>query len=121
MTLGLSTNLGMSGAQRDPERKACSEPFMKLVVNFNGQVSVCCVDWAHETVIGDVRSETLYGIWNGDRLRRFRLKHLAGERNSLTACASCDYVLGLPSHTNFDDKVGQLLPLYSQPKDCPSH
>ena len=112
LTLGMASELGMSGEVRINKRQACSEPFMKLVVNFNGLVSVCCVDWSLETIVGDVRSESLYNIWNGEKLRAFRIKHLTNQRETLAACSSCDYVYGLPHRTNFDDKLADLLPIY---------
>ena len=37
----------------------CPEPFKTLSVNFNGIVSVCCMDWKMETAVGDCRSESL--------------------------------------------------------------
>jgi MoaA/NifB/PqqE/SkfB family radical SAM enzyme len=112
LTLGVSSNFGMTGEERISSRKACSEPFMKLVVNFNGLVSVCCVDWALETIVGDARTESLFDIWNGDKLKKFRLKHLLGQRDTLSACSSCDYIQGLPHQSYFDHKLDQLLPLY---------
>ncbi len=114
MTLGLRPEFGTPGDPLNRARKVCSEPFMKLAVNFNGLVSVCCVDWALDTVVGDVRCEPLADIWNGSRIREFRLKHLAGRRNELRACASCQYVLGLSARTDIDAVADSLLGLYSE-------
>jgi len=113
LTLGMASTLSLSGEERVSERKACSEPFMKLVVNFNGLVSVCCVDWALQAVVGNASTESLYDIWNGEKLLAFRMKHLGNQRGNITACASCDYVKCLPHRSNLDDKLEQLLPLYS--------
>ena len=41
-------------AAPDTERKVCSEPFLKLAINFNGAVSVCCADWSMGTIVGNV-------------------------------------------------------------------
>jgi radical SAM protein with 4Fe4S-binding SPASM domain len=113
LTLGLAPKRGSQGEPLNLTRVACSEPFMKLAVNFNGEVSVCCVDWAHDTVVGDVRREALADIWNGSPLRELRLKHLTGRRNEVRPCASCQYIHGLPARSNFDHIADKLVPLYA--------
>lgn len=113
LTLGLVPDRGSQGEALNPKRVACSEPFMKLAVNFNGEVSVCCVDWAHQLVVGDLRREALADIWNGTLLRELRLKHLTGRRHELQACASCHYIYGLPARSNFDHIADRLVPEYT--------
>jgi radical SAM protein with 4Fe4S-binding SPASM domain len=111
--LGRNAATGMTGAPIRLERKACSEPFMRLAVNSNGKVSVCCVDWAHETTVGDVNEQSLFEIWHGEPLRQFRLRHLMGQRKSIKPCASCHYVLGLNPKNDFDDRLEALIPEYA--------
>ena len=113
LMLGTQPPTGMSGAPLRPDRKVCSEPFMRLAVNSNGRVSVCCVDWSHETSVGDISEETLFEIWNGERLREFRIKHLEGRRHELQACADCQYLLGLGPHTYLDAHAQELLNRYT--------
>lgn len=112
MTLGLDPQTSMSGGVLDKDRKVCSEPFTKLAVNWNGRVSVCCVDWAWGTIVGDTNTETLFDIWNGEPLREFRIKHLEGRRNEIHACRGCQFVQGLAPHNNLDNDAAHLLPLY---------
>lgn len=105
---------GMTGAPIRLERKACSEPFMRLAVNSNGEVSVCCVDWAHETTVGNVNEQSLFEIWSGEPLRQFRLRHLMGQRKTIKPCAGCQYVLGLNPNNDFDDRLDSLIPEYAE-------
>jgi MoaA/NifB/PqqE/SkfB family radical SAM enzyme len=76
----------------------CPFPFYTMVIHADLRVSVCCVDWAKQAVVGDLRSQTLAEIWRGERLRAFQLTHLRGERHSLLACARCTYL-----HTSPDN------------------
>jgi len=100
-----------------PERRVCSAPFKSLAVNFNGQVSVCCVDWSLETVVGDVSVEPLREIWNGAALARFRDTHLRGRRQELAACRNCTYMLGFSDFEDLDTAAAELLEkLRDQPK-----
>ncbi len=112
LMLGITPTTGMSGSPLKPDRKVCSEPFMRLAVNSNGSVSVCCVDWSHETVVGHVPNETLFAIWNGERLQAFRRRHLSGRRNELAACRNCQYMLGLAERADLDGAIARLAPLY---------
>lgn len=103
---------GAFAATPDTGRKVCSEPFLKLAINFNGAVSVCCADWRMATVVGNVAEESLRAIWNGERLRAFRLAHLEGRRDELDACRDCAYVQTLPEDNNLDTVAAELLPKY---------
>jgi len=112
-TLGKKTKRNMGGAGKLRNKIACPEPFRSLAVNFNGQVSVCCVDWSMETIVGDLTKQTLNEIWNGNALKSFRLTHLNNEKENITPCKSCDYLKGFADHLYIDDKLEQLKTIYS--------
>lgn len=44
-------------------RHFCSDPWTSLVVNWNGTVSLCCVDYS-KYVMGDISKESMTVIWN---------------------------------------------------------
>ena len=82
--------LGCQGGEKT-NQKICPQPFYSLSINFNGLVSVCCVDWSWGTIVGDVKGESLVSIWNGEKMKQFRITHLRGEKNKLKPCANCHY------------------------------
>jgi hypothetical protein len=82
-------------------KQACPFPFYTLIIHSDLRVSVCCVDWAKEAVVGDLSKQTLAEVWRGDALRDFQLAHLAGRRGELAACKSCTYIYTSPD--NIDD------------------
>ena len=102
-TLGNDPGKSMSGGKKTV-RKICTSPFTNQVVNFDGTVSCCCVDWSHKTVVGNLNKQSFHEIWNGEMLREFRLLHIRGERSKIKACRDCDYMAGiypvLDSHKN---------------------
>lgn len=110
--LGRVVSTGMDSVSPLRERQVCPEPFSRLAVNFDGQVSVCCVDWSFGTIVGDLKVESLTSIWKGEKLRAFRLAHLRGQRNSIPACARCQYVQGAALYRDLDDHTERLLPIY---------
>ena len=112
LTLGSTKSVGIDGVTPKQQRNVCPEPFTKLAINHDGSVSVCCVDWTHSTVVGDITHQTVHDVWIGERLKQFRLQHLNGNRLMLPACSSCDYISGFPDFTNLDEHTFELLPLF---------
>jgi MoaA/NifB/PqqE/SkfB family radical SAM enzyme len=110
--LGRVVSTGMDSISPLRTRQVCPEPFSRLAVNFDGRVSVCCVDWSFGTIVGDLRVESLADVWNGERLREFRLAHLRGRRDTIPACAQCQYVQGAALSRDLDDHAARLLPVY---------
>jgi radical SAM protein with 4Fe4S-binding SPASM domain len=78
------------------EKQVCPYPFYEMCVNFNGDVSVCCADWAHQTVVGNVNNDSLKGIWHGPRMNAFRIMQLEHRRFSNRACGNCHYIKTVP-------------------------
>ncbi|MFC2136141.1 radical SAM/SPASM domain-containing protein [Bacteroidota bacterium] len=112
-TLGIDVNRGMGGKARLRKKKICPEPFRSLAINFDGQVSICCVDWSFGTIVGNISNESFSDIWNGDKLNEFRTLHINDERNKIKACSDCHYVLGFPDHLYLDSYVSRLKTLYN--------
>lgn len=113
-TLGRDPKVAMNRrTQLNQRRVTCPQPFYTLSVNFNGLVSVCCVDWTMATVVGNCQGQHIKDIWEGEVLRRFRLMHLKGNRSDCRACGTCQYIWGMSASSELDDCALALLPLYS--------
>jgi len=55
----------------------CQDPWRILVVNWNGTISLCCVDyWKYE--MGNIYEEPVKKIWNNERYQAVR-KYLLGQ------------------------------------------
>jgi len=80
------------------KKEVCPFPFYTLVINADMQVTVCCTDWRKETVIGNLRTESLSDIWHGPPLRAFRLAHLERRRGELAGCTNCTYLYTAPDN-----------------------
>lgn len=53
----------------------------------NGDVVPCCYDLKGEVVFGNVLEESIFDIWNGEKMREFREKMFNGKVDSL--CKKC--------------------------------
>ena len=112
-TLGTGIATGKDGfSPINTSRKICSWPFKNLAVNFNGLVSVCCVDWSLGTVVGNAAKQGLMEIWNGNSLYEFRIRHIQGERFKINACANCHYLAGAHPLMDLDSHADELMTKY---------
>lgn len=69
-------------------RQYCQYPSVRLMVTASGKVLPCCVDWRADMVVGDVGTQSLAQIWNGEPIRRLRSELRAGVLSS-PACRNC--------------------------------
>jgi radical SAM protein with 4Fe4S-binding SPASM domain len=114
-TLAQSVSTAMDGiTQIKKSRKVCPSPFKTLAVNSNGNVSLCCVDWSHETSIGNAFETPLADLWNSPQLREFRLQHLRGNRCDINVCSQCQYIEGMPGSSDLDSDVDRLVECFSE-------
>ncbi len=56
---------------RDPKYMCC-EPWRRLTVGWNGLISQCIGDYEELSKLGDVRTQSLYEIWHGEKFNKLR-------------------------------------------------
>lgn len=67
----------------------CPYPFYSLIINSDGDVTVCCADWKRKLVLGNLQGKSLLEIWQGNELRHFWIQMLKGNKNQYEMCAKC--------------------------------
>ena len=70
-------------------RTPCRMLWRNLSIHADGKVSACCHDSEDELIVGDVRTDKVRDIWNGDKLAEFRRIHEEGRFEELPICAKC--------------------------------
>ncbi len=80
------------------QKQVCPFPFYTMVINANGDVTVCCVDWNKKTCVGNVRETPLVEIWNGPAMREFRRMHIENRRQENESCRNCTYLFTSPDN-----------------------
>lgn len=83
---------------------ACTVILYSMVINSDGTVSACCSDWDQNIIIGDIKTDSLYDIWNGEPHLNLIMTHLNGMRKEHKTCGSC----GHPTNAqvdNIDDEL----------------
>lgn len=69
--------------------RVCPYPFYSLIINADGEVTVCCADWKRKFVAGDLKTESLRELWNGEHLRTFWKDMLSGQKDRYEMCRKC--------------------------------
>ena len=70
------------------EMKECYEPYQRLLIRNDGKVHFCCSFFGGKNVVGDIYINSIYDIWNGDKLRKDRLL-VNDNKNMLEICKKC--------------------------------
>ena len=72
----------------DP-KKNCFYPTYQFLIDWNGDVFLCPQDWQRRVSMGNVMQESIFEIWTGKTLTKYRKDLLKGKRCSLP-CTKCN-------------------------------
>lgn len=72
-----------------PLHQQCYYPFYQLTVDLDGDVLLCPHDWQKQYVSGNLKNETIWGIWTGLHMETVR-SLLADKKRDFLPCSACD-------------------------------
>ncbi len=72
--------------------EVCKHPWMTMTIKSNGDATMCMEDFNNEIILGNIRDNSLYEIWNGEKYRQFRNMHLCKAKN-IKCNEQCDMKL----------------------------
>lgn len=88
--VAVSTKRDPQGVKEKMNHFPCHQIWQRLMICWDGEVRMCCGDWAGEIILGNAKKEKLYDIWHGDKLINIRKLHLANRFNEIPVCAKCE-------------------------------
>jgi hypothetical protein len=68
----------------------CTWPFTGLFLTPELTAFMCCSDYRHEMIVGDLYTQRLMEIWAGAPLNRIRAALLMPDRSKVSLCVKCD-------------------------------
>ncbi len=94
-SIDISSYHNWAGGLRDSDGKdmralPCLRIWQTFTILWNGEVALCCMDYDGRVKLGNVREDTIYGIFNGPRLNRIREYHLRGAFERIPICLKCE-------------------------------
>lgn len=69
----------------------CSQPWQRLFVLWNGDITLCCGDVYSKMIMGNAKKDSISKIWKGDRLNNIRGLILKGEAHKIKICNNCGF------------------------------
>jgi MoaA/NifB/PqqE/SkfB family radical SAM enzyme len=81
----------------EPLEKGCTRPWRTLNINWRGDAILCCNDYHGVVPLGNVHSQSLENIWNGEGFNKYRL-FLQNRRRDIALCSNCDFGGGAYQH-----------------------
>lgn len=80
-----------------PEIGICWDFLHHPCISRKGDVSICVrFDPDGCGVLGNLHEESLDALWNGEKRRRWKQRHIAGQRNAVPLCSKCEF-WGVPT------------------------
>jgi len=70
-------------------RKPCDRLWRTFTVLANGNIAICCRDYAGREVVGNARTHTIGEIWRNERYQEIRRKHARSQQKGVGACSDC--------------------------------
>jgi len=70
--------------------KPCVLLWRMMVVHWNGDASLCCLDLLNKHPIGNVNKNSIREIWNSDKMQRYRELHIKGLFDNINICKVCN-------------------------------
>jgi radical SAM protein with 4Fe4S-binding SPASM domain len=75
-----------------PEIGICWDFLQHPCVNRKGDMSICVrFDPEGLGVLGNVRDDSVDGLWNGERRGAWKALHIAGRRDEVPLCSRCEF------------------------------
>ena len=84
----LSTSGGLVPVRHPVTKSKCMQASLNCVVDFRGDVVLCCNDYYGEHTFGNVGREHIVDIWNKPGFRKLR-QRLRGGHFDLEICKAC--------------------------------
>ena len=67
----------------------CFYPSYQFLIDWNGDIFLCPQDWQRRVTMGNMMQESIFSIWSGKIMSRYRKELLDGKRK-LSPCNSCN-------------------------------
>ncbi len=71
------------------EHAPCHRPLIRMLVQYDGEVCLCCEDTAAAFELGNVHRQSLGEIWYSERHAGIVQDLIAGRRDRYELCRSC--------------------------------
>ena len=87
----------------------CTQLWKWMVVYWDGSVVLCCADMFSQTVVGDLKENSITEVWNGPKMKNYRDQMVDRKRFDVPLCQNCDIHLSWHNLKEYYDNKGNFL------------
>ncbi len=107
------SNVNLIEIKRDQNSKTtvrwpCPHFFRRIVINYNGLIKACPIDWKNATTYKSLKETTIYDAWHSDYFWQKRMEHLNDKFSSDTICKNCKDWQGSPWELGYEKTIRNL-------------
>lgn len=82
----------------------CWRVFLDLSITADGKAVICCQDVQARHIIGDIKTQSIKEIWQGDLMTEVRDNFALGYKDRIKLCVDCDYMRSFVAPDFWRDK-----------------
>jgi len=90
------------------KRWPCPHWFRRIVINYNGVIKACPIDWGNGTAYKQLSATTIYDAWHSDFYWKNRMEHLSNEFSKSSLCKDCNDWYGSPWDLGYEKVIKTL-------------
>lgn len=91
------------------QQKECYMPLESISILTNGDVLLCCTDWARESISGNISHQSLHDIWHSESVATFRREAIL-DKFEHKICKKCLGQTRVPANLMFEGGPGAKYP-----------
>jgi len=95
----------------------CWRLFCDLSIFSDGRATVCCQDVVGFLPIGDLHTQSLKEIWQGEVMTSIRDKFIYGKKNEIPFCNRCDFMVSFVAPDYWKIPKEEWIQIYEKAKD----
>ena len=89
-------------------RWPCAYWFRRTVINYEGVIKACPVDWENGTAYMPISESSIYKAWHSDYYWRNRMEHLNDKFSDTSLCKGCQDWEGSPWGLGYEKLIKEL-------------
>jgi len=98
----------VKNADKVVRRWPCPHFFRRIVINYDGIIKACPVDWENKTLFMSIKDTSIYDAWHSGFYAKNRLEHLNNSFVKKSACGDCGDWQGSPWRLGYEKVVKNL-------------
>jgi MoaA/NifB/PqqE/SkfB family radical SAM enzyme len=95
-------------SHRKGKRWVCDVPYRDVTFNWKGEAVTCCGDLDNANILGDIKKENLYELWNNKSFQRFRAAMHGNEIEQFPLCKECERIWADPHPLDYELRLEML-------------